>query len=102
MSKFTPGPWEFEPTENNRTGDIFTPWEKRNDGVRQRSSVARVFMSSQTNANGNLIAAAPDMYEALELVISYLGLPEDFLEGEEILYFTVTKALIKARGESHD
>ena len=90
--KFTPGPWfsvaKLSGSENHRGFKICTPtgWALADvqpadeDGIEGR-------------ANAHLIAAAPDLYEALEHILEgSLSLPR-FAKDEAI------RALAKARGE---
>ena len=55
-------------------------------------------VADEVEANAHLIAAAPDMYEALERLVdylNYLGVPEDC----EDQYEEANKALAKAEGK---
>lgn len=99
MSKFTPGPWSFEVDDcwviRDAGGDSFMgnetfyPWNSDNE------------------ADWHLIAAAPEMYEALKLASEALeeGLEtEGDLEAEHSKHARaflkeVHKILAKARGE---
>lgn len=90
--KFTPKPWEvkFSMCEDMTFASI----EKEN-----HKTIAEVFMNDnedEQEANAYLIKAAPDMYEALELVC------EDCREGgvRNCVACVVGKAKRKARGES--
>ena len=84
--KHTPGPWQ----------------------VHHENKVCRVIRDEQleiigwcdvnNEANANLIAAAPDMYEALKNVC-HNGCPESTAD-EFCLHCYVAKALRKARGET--
>jgi len=59
-TKFTPGPWELWPLEDSDSVRIFA-------GTHYVGSIGNSDDEpSQTRANGHLIAAAPDMYEALK------------------------------------
>ena len=89
--KFTPGPWYSFPSvpsegfngywlgaDGNPIGVIFSP------NVNQRE------------ANANLIAAAPRLYQALEDLIEAWEV-EESIEG--LAYINAQDALAKARGE---
>jgi len=65
-TKFTPGPWELWPLEDSVSVRIFA-------GTHYVGSIGNSDDEpSQTRANGHLIAAAPDMYEALKKVFALL------------------------------
>ena len=75
MTDFTPGPWEVNPF--NAQVDAMP--------VEPKHSIAPVCQllwptqersEAETEANAHLIAAAPDMYEALEYACSELCHPE--------------------------
>lgn len=70
-AKFTPGPWEFTVSRN---------------GVRQisskiKSQICRMWNCRETEGNAHLIAAAPEMYEALEGAAATLNFLSDHLRG---------------------
>lgn len=108
-TKFTPGPWHVQKGFNT----IFTT----SDPAKQTGitiAIAKVLddqvgSQSECNANASLIAAAPDLYEALKevLLAERLGTrpPETAMQAEEKLdriKYAVNKAeaaLAKARGE---
>jgi hypothetical protein len=63
---FTPGPWMFEGDEVTATdGDVLVA------DLSLFSSVA----ADEWQANGRLIAAAPDLYAALKLYVDHYGDP---------------------------
>jgi hypothetical protein len=90
--KFTPGPWEVK-YKNGETqllmsdGDIhmcnmhYYPWVPEND------------------ADWHLIAAAPDLYEALEAVLSSIPDMGNYYDGAEDAFEQARTALAKARGD---
>jgi len=90
--KFSKGPWIVNTC---LTGHAIDAEEKL-------LPLGRICMTRSTSdvdcANAKLIAAGPDMYEALKLVISYLGDSNTWQEGEKILYHHVSNALAKAQG----
>lgn len=81
MSKHTPGPWGFTVQKNN-SFDLFASGAVIACGIRMRN----------LEADARLIAAAPEMYAALEQ-IERMGYA-DF--GDRLM---VEAALKKARGE---
>ena len=101
MSGFTKGPWVIKPEECGKDyirirggtlggrfkiANVITPIYH---GVRDREL-------NETRANAYLIAAAPDMHEAL----CYLRDQLAFLKGDDYdLVAMADKALAKARGE---
>ena len=91
--KFTTGPWKWS-------------WEWTDHGARyigiENSNFEEIIGQNglYSEDDANLIAAAPDMYEALEDVVSKI---EDFLAGKinirDDYCYKPRKALAKARGE---
>lgn len=88
MDKFTPGPWIIgtpppngELTIGNQAGMMV--------------AVATTGFSCPTAANASLIAAAPDLLEALETCIDYGS-----MTGGEWVSDKARAAIAKARGES--
>ena len=67
MADFTPGPWSF----------IFNGWHTTLVETEDGELIAEVSQfGDSSEANTKLIAAAPDMYEALEYACSELCHPE--------------------------
>lgn len=100
-TKFTPGLWKAEPVDDSDWGE-FEIFEANGDRVaivvHDRSEVAR-----ETSAH--LIAAAPELYEALAAIIAkhkgVFGDPPHELENCDMQDIErATAALYKARGES--
>ena len=100
--KFTKGPWQT----------INMSWEYSMIRDEDAARIAQVFIRDEVDeetqdkfeeikdANANLIAAAPDMYEALECAcdkycIGYAG--DSLVKCEDCI---IRKALRKARGET--
>jgi hypothetical protein len=103
IGQATPGPW-FQAEELEPLGGCLSRLVMATDG-----GVTLVLFDDEDDpaaeANANLIAAAPDMFEALELVEPALvaavaeadaGGPN---EGLDLLCGFVKRALAKARGE---
>ena len=81
--KFTPGPWYY-------IGDMLL---KRGPDTSAQMNYEAIQL---TEANMDLIRSAPDMYEALELMIGYPGHNKTVEERLAI----AKSALSKARGET--
>lgn len=80
-TKYTPGPWQAHPMEMNY-GLPYTP-------VAANTLLAKVYSEAfgdhaQSEANARLIAAAPDLLEALKAVVNDWVAPDDlpFEDGE--------------------
>ena len=95
-NKFTPGPWEHK-----KDGD--GEWR-----VRQKGSVKKVFGGTterpvcevvNTIADARLIAAAPDLLEALENLLKAFDGAFAGTYGRGPLYIAANSAIIKARGQ---
>jgi len=92
MSTFTKAPW--------RVSYKYSVWAGEKTPIAQLLSHETT--DEETTANAHLIAAAPDMYEALEFVRGFI---EDYFVGDEDsgepqeALRVVNKALKKARGE---
>lgn len=105
MSKYahTPGPWIVDP---DHPQDI-SPEDDLRLGVasicNSDSINGRWVFGDQSKANASLIAAAPDLLEALEMVIAdmapaYHDCTDDGLQ--ECAWCTGRKAISRAKGES--
>lgn len=75
-TKFTPGPWKISGKEFHRSV-VYT--YNNNDGLGDRDGGVATMMTpcnhdKQQLANAALIAAAPDLYEALKLALAAWGL----------------------------
>ena len=64
---FTPGPWSVEPHMSR--GDLPRPWVGRLEENRF-AALACGDTGEEASANAHLIAAAPDMYGALEALLA--------------------------------
>lgn len=97
--KWTPGPWVYRPHKYDDWGLV----RGSDDYPVASASICRATEEEKDNcrrdhrdpaeANAHLIAAAPDLYEALE----YLLNNADLTRGDKIV---AREALAKARGES--
>ena len=93
MSNHTPGPWK---ANFAISGSVYIFGGDRN--------FACVFDEwrdeSNQEANANLIAAAPDLLEALEELLSLCQRQEDFHDdGDGCMFERASAAIAKARGE---
>lgn len=87
---YTPGPWTYH--EEDNIFMVTTPAGRRVAEFQPRSIHVG---EAERNANGHLIAAAPDMLEALEHILSY----HRFDISDEDVDRTVA-AIEKARGKA--
>ena len=87
--KWTPGPWRYDRTNGSpTTGEHMIAGAKPGYLAEVRDCG-----SGDVRANTHLIAAAPDLYAALEqIVFDWDGEPEDM--------FAARAALAKARGDT--
>lgn len=108
---FTPGPWEFDcglipPDGPERYADIYVTESEGEPLIIASFNEMREFRCSEGIANAALIAAAPDLYEALEAThklisaFAHSGFTDEDIGGQ---LFTnqgkIFTALRKARGE---
>ena len=95
-TKFTPGPWEVSPVLPG-----YYEWVRNSDG-HLVADCASILPSEECVANASLIAAAPDMYKALEVALHTLNeLPAQTIIGcvAPQVFEQLMDALAKARGE---
>ena len=97
-AKFTPGPW--------RVDELFCADIQAPDGLDVATccpwTLNRHTYGEEAEANANLIAAAPDMYEALEAAILEYGKPGGPWNVPSSPGTWIDKAkaaIVKARGE---
>jgi hypothetical protein len=94
MSNWTKGPWHV-----SRGNGVDTNQGKQ--VCRAPIGYERTIVGRNWKANAHLIAAAPDLYEALESLLDDLKMtPEINLDGWGIDTKQARAALAKARGES--
>jgi len=92
MAKHTPGPWEVEmpgPRDQIQAIAVYGPAE---DG---RTEIA---WDVKREANARLIAAAPDLLEALKAVEEFEAPTADLRSGGETILRTIRAAIAKAEG----
>lgn len=94
MSKFTPGPWA------HTNGIIFVgePENVPDSQIRIFKGIAEMRACSDVVANTALIAAAPEVYQALEEL--FFVVPKGNSELVDVKLNKALNALKKARGES--
>ena len=105
-TKFTPGPWE-----KGRQGEVeecFTPIHAKTHGALAQvvtemedfnpSYPDHLSKKIEVLANAHLIAAAPELYEALETMLQFFYIP--YSEGQKGAQDKARTALAKARGET--
>lgn len=105
---YTPGPWEVSGHKKNGILTHCQIIKRKYHGHGTVGVIANVVTSPETNeANANLIAAAPDLYSALNYTLGILESIEgtdimeqiaDFLD-EDIDLVLIENALKKAKGE---
>ena len=95
----TPGPWEYHDDPNSVTIDIYPK-------KRPSLPIGTIYKTRgrPSKANAHMIAAAPDLYEALEEAVLQIEYLEDKFShtgtGTSGLA-RIRAALAKARGEPH-
>ena len=101
MSKYTPGPWRYDPHDTlnpDRAGGIVVDLPDdyaEQCGVPHATMVIAEVCVAQDDvarADGDLIAAAPDLYEALRYALRFMPPSADTS--------VIHKALDKAEGKS--
>ena len=92
--KHTPGPWSV--VANG--GHSYTIRGSRNEAICDTSIWLHSDPHSESRANAHLIAAAPDLLEALEDLLTICDGDPD--EPDEIGW--ARAAIAKAKGESHE
>ena len=72
MGKYTPGPWKHE-TVFDKIGNpcAYSVWTCNQFGRRNRICVTPDGTTCENMSNAQLIAAAPDIYEALKIILEY-------------------------------
>lgn len=95
-TKFTKGPWSIAVDEESNNVEIQAPneWRSRIAGVSSwKGTGVAGFWAEEAAGNANLIAAAPELYEALEALLDDGG-------GNDDVRALGHAALAKARGET--
>ncbi len=99
-AKHTPGPWEIG-DENNQHIEICIGDAVANLDRQDRYGLHMCFSREEMRANGHLIAAAPELLEALEKIANRYT-AEDYPAGckERFIGDDARAAIAKAKGES--
>lgn len=98
-TKHTPGPWEWDGSVWNYDSENEAPW------LVQSGSDHRVFVllgsiKANKEADARLIAAAPELLEALQMLVADFG---DYPASERpcLAFDKARAAIAKATGASH-
>jgi len=97
-TRFTPGPWKLfvHDAEYPNYGHIHGECGIDDNGIMNIRTVAGIYkygLEAENSANARLIAAAPDLYAALENILARYGIVNDDL-------CDARAALAKAKGET--
>lgn len=101
MSEWTPGPWRVSKKNPRRVAAdhrMITTIYHSNNGL--GATPAQAVELTMALADARLIAAAPDLYEALEEALANIEAREEALAGEEAFVERARAAIAKARGET--
>lgn len=91
MSKHTPGPWKVaKPRKSYRDGKMMY-------GIVGPECVIDYEDWGFTRANARLIAAAPELLDALNAMLTHMGMDED--EWNKVTFNQARAAIAKATGE---
>ena len=101
-TKWTPGPWIFDNNEGYGQNNIWSRMTPTGAGKPGPLVATAVGDSAEAEANAHLIAAAPDLYAALELI---LPLGKGYVAANNVgnnraFIADAETALAKARGEA--
>ena len=108
-TQHTPGPWigagpSFGDPLPRYTTSIMTEWEHEDDGFIEICEFPFHHHDDENEANARLIAAAPDLLEALKLcegnIKSLLASAHPKVYGEWLTF--VSAAIAQATGEHHE
>jgi hypothetical protein len=98
MTTHTPAPWKLQDYDH-----AFVVWS--NEGVicdvfhnREDDEADGIFSEEEATANARLIAAAPELLEALQIAKCYMEGDSDD-EQEQLDYAFILEAIAKATGE---
>ena len=103
MSNHTPGPWDFEPMRVNcgyiSTAVVFRPARKKDFSDSEPiGQLVSDYGLETVNANARLIAAAPEMLEALQDMYEWHEIREDPEWHGSPLEQRASRAINKAKG----
>ena len=98
-NKHTPGPWYAESGHEQRNGQLYWQVTDGNDAIMQNQFC---WCQGSQEANARIIAAAPDLLDALELMCkqteNMAKLAGVWLDGN-VGYVAARAAIAKARGQ---
>jgi len=94
---FTPGPWRIHNNGADTAGEVAVVYCTSAGYANICGARDREWSESANDANAHLIAAAPDLYEALENLIAWIDPNENYDEPQTNAAYA---ALAKARGEA--
>ncbi len=97
-NKHTPAPWHVKFSDDDPYDDILIKGSGR--------SIAKIWLddapvpdyNAQQKANAQLIAAAPELLEALKEILADAEMIESFIEGGENYFTKAKNAIAKAEG----
>lgn len=92
MNKHTPGPWRFWTCRI----DSSTGMENYAQFANLNGHVFRAPLQYLSEADARLIAAAPDLLEALNAMLTHMGMDED--EWNKVTFDQARAAIAKATG----
>ncbi len=95
MSGWTPGPWMPHATGLARSGKPEHEIHWSEDG----ECIAEIVHGKP---EAHLIAAAPDLYKALQSMLTFYGMDREKGEVSDVIHAEAEKALAKARGEGDE
>lgn len=109
MSKHTPGPWAIEALRYEGARIVAGPtydkssrpvgWVAADDTMEEASTGRiREVMSDEANANARLIAAAPELLEALKLALTALKRVRNYAQIDDSGLEEMAEAIAKAEG----
>lgn len=81
-TKFTPGPWVFDDNDGYNCGSIWARMAPSGHGHAGPLIARAVGDSAEVEANAHLIAAAPEMYEALKEAVEYFEMAAEFVRSK--------------------
>jgi len=100
MTNFTKGEWTIQSLPHDydfRKGYAYCIRDKRNCALAEVGHIDAIFDGEETEANASLIAAAPDMYEALQEAAMYH--PTKGYEAWLKIQVKINQALAKAENK---
>jgi hypothetical protein len=96
-AKHTPGPWFID--GHDRNGQRIVRQEHMEIATCWHHCVQSI--AEEMEANARLIAAAPELLEALQLVVDKLGSDFELYREQQFAIDTARAAIAKATGSTH-